>query len=111
MSRSLSQDGTNLDDEKLERDSVCAVHFVLKVEHRDEVALIYGGLLFRDTLGEYLSVIVQVTDGMVSRRFTVKLVGAGLVDAYPSCIGLGFELRLLHESLNHIFDSASLGDK
>lgn len=85
------------------------IHFVLKMKYLNKVVFVGPQFLVWNPLCIYLRKVVQVQDGVVTRRLAIKLVGSRLIDSYSSAFGFIRNLRLFDERLNEVFNRACLG--
>lgn len=72
-------------------------NLVLEVEHVDEFVTLGILLLLRNTLREYLRILVQIKNWVITQRFAIETVGTRLVNAYPATLIFVGNLRLLNE--------------
>lgn len=96
---------------ELERHAVHSVDFVLEVEYVDKLICFSGLLILGHALGEYLRVLVQIQNRVVSQGFSVETVGTSLVDTYPATLFFVCDLRLGDQCLYQVFNSTSLRDQ
>lgn len=83
----------------------------LEVEDLDKTTVLWGGQLFLgNSLGVNLREVVEVCNGVFSRRFTVESVGARLVNTNFAALLFAGNLRLLDQGVNQFLDRPRLGD-
>lgn len=100
---------TYLQKKELERNSMRSVDFVLEMEHLDIVGFVGRLLLLGYSFCINIRELVQVQDWMLSQRFTVELVGIGLVNPNSTAFLLVRQVSLLDQRLYQVVDRASLG--
>ena len=85
-----------------------SVDFILEVEDVDEVVLIGRLLLFWNSFGKDLGILVEVHDRLIASWLPIKSVRTRFVHPYPSAFSLIRNLGLLDQCLYQVLNGSSL---
>lgn len=86
-------------------------YVVLEMEGMNEVTLFSHQFFLWDAFSEYLSVLVEIQDRVLSRRLAVHPVVVCLINPNSTTLLFVGNLGLLDQSLNNLFDSSGLRNK
>lgn len=105
----LKSTASYLDQQKFEWHAVRSGRFSLEVETVDEIAVRCIRLFFPHSLSDKSSVFIDADHGILASHLPEDLVVVHLKDSDSACFGLVWNLRLLDDTVDDIFNDAILG--